>query len=520
MPLGSSGSDWQDSGTTNSSKCVRMLHETSQAWEDRLTMPTSAAAGLIGLGVMGRNLALNIDSRGIPLAVYNRTHHRTTEFLDGEASGTGIRGVPTLEDLVKAVDRPRRMILMVDAGPVVDRVLDQLVPLLDRGDVIVDGGNSFYRDTERRIDVVADRGVHFLGTGISGGETGARFGPSIMPGGTEEAYGQLEPILTKIAAQVDDGVCVTHVGQRSAGHYVKMVHNGIEYGDMQLIAEAYSFLKSAGYQPDELAQIFGTWNQSELECYLVQITAEIFTVRDAEGAGLLVDSILDKAGQKGTGRWTSQDAMELNTPIPTIDAALWSRNISARKDERVLAEALLRPRGAAKVERFDGIVDCVRQALYASKICSYAQGMSLLRAASEAYSYRLDQAELARIWKGGCIIRARILGEIQRAFSDDPLMLNLMLDSEFQDRLAESESGWRKVIVSAKNAGLAFAAMGASLDYYDAYRTSRLPTNLTQAQRDYFGAHTYERTDRPGTFHSHWKHGAVSGSANSNPVNT
>ncbi len=481
-------------------------------------MPATAAAGLIGLGVMGRNLALNIESRGFPLAVYNRTYSRTTEFLRGEASGTEIQGAKQLEDLVASLEQPRRVILMVDAGRAVDAVLDQLIPLLEDGDVIVDGGNSFYPDTERRIDAVDGTGVHFLGTGISGGETGARFGPSIMPGGTEAAYRQLEPILTKIAAQVDDGPCVTYVGQRSAGHYVKMVHNGIEYGDMQLIAEAYSFLAAAGYQPDELAQIFAEWNESELESYLIQITADIFRVRDADGDGFLVDAILDKAGQKGTGRWTSQDAVELGTPIPTIDAAVWSRNISSRKDERVRAEQVLRPDGAPRVERFEGLVDCVRQALYAAKVCSYAQGMSLLRAASEAYSYGLEPAELARIWKAGCIIRARLLGDIQRAFSKDPTLVNLLLDGEFRDQLADADAGWRKVVASAKHAGLPFAAMSASLDYYDAYRTGRLPINLTQAQRDYFGSHTYERTDRSGVFHSQWEQGAAAGSASSDPV--
>ncbi|MCY3783798.1 MAG: NADP-dependent phosphogluconate dehydrogenase [Chloroflexi bacterium] len=481
-------------------------------------MPATAAAGLIGLGVMGRNLALNIASRGFPLAVYNRTYSRTTEFLEREASETDIRGVEHLDDFVDALERPRRVILMVDAGRAVDAVLDQLIPLLDPGDTVVDGGNSFYVDTERRIDVVEGARMRYLGTGISGGETGARYGPSIMPGGDEDAYARLEPILTRIAAQVDDGPCVTHVGRRSAGHYVKMVHNGIEYGDMQLIAEAYSFLAAAGYRPDELAGIFSAWNETDLESYLIEITADIFRVRDADGDGFLVDAILDQAGQKGTGRWTSRDALDLGTPIPTIDAAVWSRHISALKDERVAAAPLLRPDGAPRIERFDGLVEAVRLALYAAKVCSYAQGMSLLRAASEAYAYELEPAELARIWKGGCIIRARLLGDIQRAFASDPLLVNLLLDEEFRSQLAEADESWRRVVTSAKNAGLPFAAMSASLDYYDAYRSDRLPMNLTQAQRDYFGAHTYRRVDRQGVFHTQWEQGADTGAASSNPA--
>jgi len=481
-------------------------------------MPATAAAGLIGLGVMGRNLALNIASRGFRLAVYNRTYSRTTRFLEREASDTDIQGVEHLEDFVDALERPRRVILMVDAGRAVDAVLDQLIPLLDPDDTIVDGGNSFFVDTERRIDVVEGARMRYLGTGISGGETGARYGPSIMPGGDERAYARLEPILTRIAAQVDDGPCVTHVGRRSAGHYVKMVHNGIEYGDMQLIAEAYSYLAAAGYAPDELADIFAAWNEGVLESYLIEITADIFKVRDADGDGFLVDAILDQAGQKGTGRWTSRDALDLGTPIPTIDAAVWSRHISALKDERVVAAPVLRAGGAPRIERFDGLVECVRQALYAAKVCSYAQGMSLLRAASEAYAYELTLAELARIWKSGCIIRARLLGDIQRAFTADPALGNLLLDEEFRSQLGEADEGWRRVVTSAKNAGLPFAAMSASLDYYDAYRSDQLPMNLTQAQRDYFGAHTYRRIDRDGVFHTQWERGAETGAASSDPV--
>ena len=481
-------------------------------------MPIVATVGLIGLGIMGQNLAINIASRGYPMVVYNRTASRTQQFLSDVGGEGDVVGAPNLDDFIGRIERPRRVILMVDAGPAVDHVLDQIVPLLDPGDVIVDGGNSLYSDTDRRIDYVEATGLHYLGTGISGGAMGARFGPSIMPGGSEKAYTLLEPIFTRIAAKVDDGPCVTHVGDRSAGHYVKMVHNGIEYGDMQLIAEAYSFLAAAGYEPSELAQIFSEWNKSELESYLIQITADIFKVRDEHSDGFLFEAILDKAGQKGTGRWTSQEAMALGTPIPTIDAAVWSRNMSSRKSERIHAAGLLRPSSAPTVPRFDGLIESVRHALYAAKICSYAQGMALLRVASETHSYQLNHAELARIWKSGCIIRARLLADIQRAFNANPSLVNLLLDDDFRDQLAAADAGWRKVVASAKNAALPFAAMNASLDYYDAYHSSRLPTNLTQAQRDYFGAHSYERIDRSGVFHSQWEQGALRGSATSDPV--
>jgi 6-phosphogluconate dehydrogenase len=475
----------------------------------------STSVGLIGLAVMGRNLALNIERNGFPITVYNRTIQRTDEFLAGEAAGTSIRGARSLEALVAALERPRRVILMVQAGRGVDAVLDQLLPLLATGDVVMDGGNSHFHDTARRFDRVRATDVMFLGTGISGGESGALLGPSIMPGGPSAAYEAMRPVLERIAAKTDDGPCTAYCGQSSAGHYVKMVHNGIEYGDMQLIAEAYAVLRAAGLTPSDLAEVFGEWNEGELESFLIQITADIFRVRDAEGEGFLVDHILDAAGQKGTGRWMSQDALELGVPIPTIDAAVWSRNISALKEERVDAGGT---RAAPALERTPELVEQVRQALYAAKICSYAQGMALLRTASQERDYGIDLSEMARIWKAGCIIRARLLGLIQSAFRNDPGLPNLMVEPSFGTQLAGAENAWRTVVTAAKAAGIPCPALGASLDYYDAYHSARLPANLIQAQRDYFGAHTYQRTDRGGVFHTRWEAGAGTGRAASEPV--
>ena len=483
-------------------------------------MPDTAAVGLIGLAVMGRNLTLNIERNGFPIAVYNRTYARTAEFLRGPADGTNVKGCASLAELVANLDRPRRLILMVQAGRGVDAVLDEALPLLDRGDIVMDGGNSQYGDTERRAAAVQDAGIHYLGTGISGGESGALYGPSIMPGGTEAAYAAFEPVFNRIAAQVSDGPCVTHVGRRSAGHYVKMVHNGIEYGDMQLIAEAYALLRAAGCGNDELAGIFAEWNRGPLESFLIEITADIFKVRDESGNTHLVDQILDTAGQKGTGRWTSQDALNLGMPIPTIDAAVWSRNISARKPERERAAAAMSKPQSPTIERGAEFVRQVHEALYAAKVCSYAQGMALLRAASAEYDYGLTLAEIARIWKGGCIIRARLLNDIQRAFTRDPELPSLFFDADFATQLNDAESGWREVVARAKRAGVACPAMSASLDYYDAYRTARLPANLIQAQRDYFGAHTYRRVDRAGTFHTRWEEAARSGAGASDPVDS
>ena len=475
----------------------------------------STSVGLIGLAVMGRNLALNIERNGFPITVFNRTVQRTDEFLADAAADTTVRGARSLEAFVSSLERPRRIILMVQAGRGVDAVLDQLLPLLAPGDVVMDGGNSHFQDTARRFERVRATDVMFLGTGISGGESGALLGPSIMPGGPSAAYDAMRPVLERIAAMTDDGPCTAYCGASSAGHYVKMVHNGIEYGDMQLIAEAYAVLNAAGLTPPELADVFSAWNEGELESYLIQITADVFRVRDANGDGFLVDRILDAAGQKGTGRWMSQDALELGVPIPTIDAAVWSRNISARKDERVSAAAT---GGAAALVRTPDLVDQVRQALYAAKICSYAQGMDLLRTASLERDYGIDLSEMARIWKAGCIIRARLLGLIQGAFRADPDLPNLMVEPSFASQLAGAQNAWRSVVGAAKAASIPCPALSASLDYYDAYHSARLPANLIQAQRDYFGAHTYQRTDREGVFHTRWEAGAEAGSATSDPV--
>jgi len=415
--------------------------------------------------------------------------------------------VEHLEDFVDALERPRRVILMVDAGRAVDAVLDQLIPLLDPDDTIVDGGNSFYADTERRIDVVEGARMRYLGTGISGGETGARFGPSIMPGGDERAYARLEPILTRIAAQVDDGPCVTHVGRRSAGHYVKMVHNGIEYGDMQLIAEAYDILRQVlDLSAAELADIFASWNEGELDSFLIEITSKIFRRTDEESGNPLVDMVLDKAKQKGTGKWTSQNAMDLGAPIPTINSAVTGRIVSALKEERLVSSDRLPGPDPAP---YDGdrqeLIDATRDALYASKISAYAQGMALLRQASEEYGYGLNLGEIAALWRAGCIIRARFLNHITDAYSRNPSLTNLLLDDQFRAAVTQRLPAWRKVVQMAVARGIPTPAFSASLAYYDSYRSARLPANLIQAQRDFFGAHTYERTEREGIFHSEWE---------------
>jgi 6-phosphogluconate dehydrogenase len=462
--------------------------------------------GLIGLAVMGANLARNMRNHGFSTAVYNRTTERTREYLEGPAAGSGIVGTSTLEEFVGALERPRRVVLMVQAGKPVDAVIDQLLPLLEQGDVVMDGGNSFYRDTDRRSKALSQRGLQFFGTGVSGGEEGALHGPSIMPGGPRDAYEQhLAPVLTAIAAQVPDGPCCTYIGPGGAGHYVKMVHNGIEYGDMQLIAEAYALLsRGLGIPAAELSAIFQEWNRGELDSYLIEITAKVLGYTDPGTGKPLVDMILDQAGQKGTGRWTSQDALDLGVPIPTIDAAVWSRNISAFKEERVAASRLLG--GAGKVTvRKDLLVDAVRDALYAAKIASYAQGMALLRTASTEYSFGLNLSEVARIWKGGCIIRARLLNEIQRAFQRNPELPNLLIDEQFREVLLSHQDAWRLAVGTATAAGIPLPATSASLAYFDSYRSARLPANLIQGQRDFFGAHTYARLDRPGVFHTQWE---------------
>jgi 6-phosphogluconate dehydrogenase len=463
----------------------------------------------MGLAVMGANLALNIERNGFPIAVFNRTWSRTEAFMQGPASHcTRLAAFPTVAEFAAALERPRRIIVMVQAGPAVDGMIEQLLPHLEPGDVIMDGGNSFFRDTERREQELAARGLHFLGTGISGGEEGALHGPCIMPGGPRDAYALLEPVLTRIAAQVSDGPCCAYMGPHGAGHYVKMVHNGIEYGDIQLICEAYAVLSQVlGLSAGELAQVFAEWNRGELDSYLIEIASKVLAYVDPETGRPLVDLILDKAGQKGTGKWTSQQALDLGVPIPTIDAALWMRNISARKAERVAAASRIaaRPLGAAAPVDRQRLIDDVAQALYASKVASYAQGMAMLRAASDEYGWGLDLIETARIWKGGCIIRARLLDRIQAAYRREPQLQNLLLDPYFGDVVATHQEAWRRVVDTAARLGIPVPATAASLAYVDAYRSARLPANLLQGLRDFFGAHTYERVDKEGVFHTQWE---------------
>lgn len=471
---------------------------------------TQPSFGVIGLAVMGENLALNVESRGFPIAVYNRTGEKTKEFMEKRAVGKNVTAAYSLEEFVQALARPRKILVMVKAGKPVDAVIEQLKPLLEEGDTIIDGGNSLYEDTERRTKDLESTGLGFVGMGVSGGEEGALNGPSLMPGGTEAGYQDLEPILTKIAAQVDDGPCVTFIGPGGAGHYVKMVHNGIEYGDMQLIAEAYDLLKNAlGLDHNQLHKVFAEWNTTdELNSFLIEITADIFKYVDPETNIPLVELIMDAAGQKGTGRWTVVSSLELGVPIPTMYAAVNARVISAYKSERIAASKEL----TGPTVNFDGdkeaFVNKIRDALYCSKMCSYAQGMALLSKASQEFGYNLNLGEIARIWKGGCIIRAGFLDKIKHAFQENPQLPNLLLAPEFKQSILDRQEAWREVLILANKLGIPVPAFSASLDYFDSYRRDRLPQNLTQAQRDYFGAHTYERIDKEGVFHTEWSQNA------------
>jgi 6-phosphogluconate dehydrogenase len=462
--------------------------------------------GLFGLGVMGQNLVLNMEHNGFSVGVYNRTTERTQEFMKERAVGKNIHAGYTVEEFAGLLKRPRAIMLMIKAGAPVDAVIEELTPLLDPDDLIIDGGNSHFKDTERRAQALAKKGLHYIGTGVSGGEYGALHGPSIMPGGPREAYERVRPVFEAIAAKVDGEPCVTYIGPRGAGHYVKMVHNGIEYGDMQLIAEVYDILSRAGgLTAAELHQVFAKWNRGELSSYLIEITADIFAKMDEETGKPLVEVILDEAQQKGTGKWASQDALDLGAPIPTINAAVESRIISAYKDERVAASRTL----SGPAVRFEGDRDALiedgQRALFAAKICSYAQGMALLQAASREYDYALDLAAIARIWRGGCIIRARFLNDVAAAFQQDPTLPNLLLSPYFKKAVEGRQAALRHVVQTAAGLGIPCLAFSASLAYYDAYRTARLPANLTQAQRDYFGAHTYRRVDKKGVFHTEWE---------------
>jgi 6-phosphogluconate dehydrogenase len=467
---------------------------------------TLQSFGVIGLAVMGENLALNVERNGFPISVFNRSRAKTDTFMATRAQGKNVKATFTLPEFVASLEQPRRILVMVKAGDPVDAVIQELKPLLSPGDTIIDGGNSLFDDTARRTAELENTGLTFIGMGVSGGEEGALNGPSMMPGGTKAAYDNLAPILVKIAAQVDDGPCVAYMGPGGAGHYVKMVHNGIEYGDMQLIAEAYDLLKNVlGLTNSEIQQVFSDWNKTpELDSFLIEITADIFTYMDAETNQPLVELIMDAAGQKGTGRWTVQSALELGVAIPTIIAAVNARIMSSYKGERVAASKML----AGPTEKFSGdkatFINQVRDALYCSKICSYAQGMALLQSASTANDYHLDLGEIARIWKGGCIIRAAFLDKIKQAFQSQPDLPNLLLAPEFKQTVLDRQAAWREVLIAAARYGIAVPAFSASLDYFDSYRRANLPQNLTQAQRDYFGAHTYKRTDKEGDFHTEW----------------
>ncbi|EIC30881.1 decarboxylating NADP(+)-dependent phosphogluconate dehydrogenase [Methylomicrobium album] len=467
---------------------------------------TKADIGLIGLAVMGQNLVLNMNDHGFKVTVHNRSADKTDEFIKGQAAGTQVVAAYSLPELVDQLAAPRIVMLMVKAGAVVDQYIEQLLPLLAPGDMIVDGGNSLYTDTNRRTDALKQAGILYVGTGVSGGEEGARHGPSIMPGGNPQAWERVKPILQTISAKVNDEPCCQWVGDQGAGHYVKMVHNGIEYGDMQLICEAYQLLTDGlGLTAEECAGVFAEWNQAELSSYLIEITANILAYQDSDGQPLL-DKILDSAGQKGTGKWTGINALELGIPLTLIGEAVFARCLSAMKDERVRAAERL-PR---TLKRFDGdkaeMIAAIRQALYASKIISYAQGFRLMREAASEYRWTLNYGDIALMWRGGCIIRSAFLGDIKQAYTDNPQLENLLLADFFANAMQTAEAGWRKAVMTAIELGVPTPAFSSALAYYDGYRSARLPANLLQAQRDYFGAHSYERIDQPRGrfFHTDW----------------
>jgi len=463
--------------------------------------------GLIGLAVMGQNLVLNMNDHGYKVAVFNRTVSKVDDFINNEAKGTKVVGTHSLEELASVLKRPRRVMLMVKAGDTVDQMIDAVTPYLEPGDIVIDGGNSHFPDSNRRAKTLAEKGLLFIGTGVSGGEEGARYGPSIMPGGSPEAWPHVKDIFQSIAAKVEDGTpCCDWVGEEGSGHYVKMIHNGIEYGDMQLICEAYQLLEKAlGLNADELHQVFADWNKGELDSYLIEITAEIFTKKDEDGKPL-IDKILDTAGQKGTGKWTAVSALDLGMPVTLIGEAVFGRCLSAMKDARVKASKYLQgPAAPAKADRA-ALIEDVRRALYCSKIISYAQGYMLLREAAKEMGWHLNLGGIALMWRGGCIIRSRFLGKIKEAFDKNPDLDNLLLDDFFANTLNEYQKSWRNAVISAIQWGVPTPAFSTALSFYDGIRTERLPANLLQAQRDFFGAHTYERVDKPRGqfFHTNW----------------
>lgn len=459
--------------------------------------------GVVGLGTMGSNLARNLASRSAHVAVFNRTHRRTEEFMAEHGGEGDFTAAATLEELVKSLEPPRAVLVMVNAGPPVDQTVDALTKVLDRGDLIIDGGNSFFQDTRRRASALEQIGFGYIGCGVSGGEEGALRGPSLMPGGTRESYARVEDMLNAIAAKVNGVPCSAYIGTDGAGHFVKMVHNGIEYADIQLIAESYDLLRTAlGLGADELSAIFREWNQGRLESYLIEITSHVLSKRDVDGASSLVDAIEDEAEQKGTGRWTSQSALELGVPLTGITEAVFARSLSSQKAERVAASKILGGPSGAKGSK--SLVDDVRDALYASKIVAYAQGFEHLAAGSKEFGWKLDLGSLATIWRGGCIIRARFLGHIKEAYESERELPSLMLAPFFREALAESQEAWRRVVKSAVDSGIAIPAFASSLAYYDGYRRARGPANLIQGLRDYFGSHTYHRIDREGVYHTRW----------------
>lgn len=463
-----------------------------------------ADIGIVGLGVMGQMLALNMERNGFRVAGFDLDAGKVTHFASH--TDKNVVGCTTIAGFIEVLEKPRRIMMMVPSGRPVDAVIDSIKGLLEPNDQLIDGGNSHFKDTERRAEALAETGIHYIGTGVSGGEYGALWGPSIMPGGQRDAWERVQPVLEAIAAKVGDDPCVAYMGPRGAGHYVKMVHNGIEYGDMQLIAEAYDVLhRGVGLSAEELHTAFADWNAGELSSYLVEITADILAEIDEETGKPLVDLILDEAKQKGTGKWTSQDALDVGAPTPTINAAVEARIISAYKDQRVAASKVL----SGPIPAFDGdegaFVDTAREALYAAKICSYAQGFGLLRAGSAEYGYDLDYGTIAKIWRGGCVIRAALLEDIRAAFAKNPDLANLLMDNTFGVAVTSRQEALRAFVTFAVANGIPVPAFSSALAFFDAYRSARLPANLTQAQRDYFGAHTYRRLDKPGTFHTKWE---------------
>ena len=468
----------------------------------------SCDIGLIGLAVMGQNLVLNMNDHGFKVAVFNRTVSKVDDFLADEAKGTQVVGAHTIEELTSLLKRPRRVMLMVKAGDTVDQMIDHLLPHLEAGDIIIDGGNSLFTDSNRRSKDLAKKNILFIGTGVSGGEEGARFGPSIMPGGNLAAWPHVKDIFQSIAAKVEDGTpCCDWVGEDGAGHYVKMVHNGIEYGDMQLIGEAYDMLgRGLGLDADALAEVFAEWNKGELDSYLIEITSQIFTKKDEDGKPI-VDKILDASGQKGTGKWTANSALDLGQPVTLIGEAVFARCLSALKEERVTASKILTgPASKPDVGDSAGFIEDVRRALYCSKMISYAQGYMLLKAAAKENGWNLNMGGIALMWRGGCIIRSRFLGKIKAAYDTNPRLENLLLDNFFSGAINQYQASWRKALVHAIELGVPTPAFSTALAFYDGYRTERLPANLLQAQRDFFGAHTFERIDQPRGkfFHTNW----------------